>query len=85
MNSNKQNLINKIKYRSQYRGTKEMDLLLGKFVKMYIDEFNDRELKQLEQFLKIDDDTLLKFYLDKKSELKLKDNKISQLFKNFKI
>jgi len=62
-----------------------MDLLLGKFVKMYIDEFNDRELKQLEQFLKIDDNTLLKFYLDKKNELKLKDNKISQLFKSFKI
>ena len=26
MNSNKQNLINKIIYRSQYRGTKEMDI-----------------------------------------------------------
>ncbi len=78
-------LKKKIIYRSEYRGSKEMDLLLGKFVKMYIDEFNDRELKQLEQFLKIDDNTLLKFYLDKKNELKLKDNKISQLFKSFKI
>ena len=78
-------LKKKIIYRSEYRGTKEMDLLLGKFVKMYIDEFNDRELEQLEQFLKIDDNTLLKFYLDKKNELKLKDNKISQLFKSFKI
>ena len=29
MKSNKQNLINKIIYRSQYRGTKEMDLLLS--------------------------------------------------------
>ena len=78
-------LKKKIIYRSEYRGSKEMDLLLGKFVKMYIDEFNDRELKQLEQFLKIDDNTLLKFYLDKKNELKLKDNKISQLYKSFKI
>ena len=26
MNLNKQNLINKIRYRSQYRGTKEMDI-----------------------------------------------------------
>ena len=26
MNSNKQNLINKIRYRAQYRGTKEMDI-----------------------------------------------------------
>ena len=37
MNSNKQNLINKIIYRSQYRGTKEMDILLGKFVKSIIE------------------------------------------------
>ena len=78
-------LKKKIIYRSEYRGTKEMDLLLGKFVKKYIDEFSDKELEQLEQFLKIDDDTLLKFYLDKKNELKLKDNKIFQLFKSFKI
>jgi len=78
-------LKKKIIYRSEYRGTKEMDLLLGKFVKKYIDEFSDRELEQLEQFLKTDDDTLLKFYLGKKNELKLKDNKIFQLFKSFKI
>jgi len=78
-------LKKKIIYRSEYRGTKEMDLLLGKFVKKYIDKFSDKELEHLEQFLKIDDDTLLKFYLDKKNELKLKDNKIFQLFKSFKI
>ena len=29
MNSNKQNLINKILYRSQYRGTKEMDIFVN--------------------------------------------------------
>ena len=29
-------LKKKIKYRSEYRGIKEMDLLLGKFVKKYI-------------------------------------------------
>jgi len=78
-------LKKKIIYRSEYRGTKEMDLLLGKFVKKYIDKFSDKELEHLEQFLKIDDDTLLKFYLGKKNELKLKDNKIFQLFKSFKI
>ena len=78
-------LKKKIIYRYEYRGTKKMDLLLRKFVKKYIDEFSDKELEQLEQFLKIDDDILLKFYLDKKNELKLKDNKIFQLFKSFKI
>ena len=37
MNSNKQNLINKILYRSQYRGTKEMDIFVSRFVKSTID------------------------------------------------
>ena len=36
MNSNKQNLINKIIYRSQYRGTKEMDIFVSGFVKSII-------------------------------------------------
>ncbi len=36
MNSNKQNLINKIVYRAQYRGTKEMDILLTSFVNSII-------------------------------------------------
>ena len=31
MDSNKQNLINKILYRAQYRGTKEMDIFVSKF------------------------------------------------------
>ena len=36
MDSNKQNLINKIIYRSQYRGTKEMDIFVSSFVKSII-------------------------------------------------
>ena len=38
MNSNKQNLINKIKYRAHYRGTKEMDLYVSSFVKNIIND-----------------------------------------------
>ena len=34
-----ESLKNKIKYRSSYRGTKEMDLLLTSFVSKYIDIF----------------------------------------------
>ena len=40
MNSNKQNLINKIIYRSQYRGTKEMDIFVSGFVKSIIDSLS---------------------------------------------
>ena len=85
MNSNKQNLINKIIYRSQYRGTKEMDRLVGSFVKKHIDEFSENDLKELEIFLNNDDEKLYKIY---KNELNVIDNqksKIISLFKNYKL
>ena len=47
MNSNKQNLINKIIYRSQYRGTKEMDIFVSGFVKSIIDSLSFDDLDQL--------------------------------------
>ena len=51
MNSNKQNLINKIKYRSQYRGTKEMDIFVNSFVIKIINHLNFDELKQLNKLI----------------------------------
>ena len=49
-------------YRSNYRGTKEMDILLSKFVKKYIDEFNQIQLNELEKFLDFEDDVILDYY-----------------------
>ena len=70
-------------YRSQYRGTKEMDKLIGSFVKAHIEMLNIEELIELEKFLELDDDNLYKFYNNQKSEITDKDNKILNLFKNF--
>jgi len=78
-------LKKKIIYRSQYRGTKEMDILLGKFVKKYINIFTLYELKQLNEILSIDDKNLYNWYLNKKIEIKIPENKVSVLLKNFKI
>ena len=44
----------KIIYRSNYRGTKEMDKLLGAFTNKYIDQLNVEDLKELIKFLEID-------------------------------
>ena len=78
-------LRKKILYRSEYRGIKEMDLLLSNFVKKYINDFSIVELKQLDDLLNFDDDSLFKWYLNKKSEIKIPNNKDSNLLKNFKI
>ena len=78
-------LKKKILYRSGHRGTKEMDLLLSNFVKKYINDFGIVELKQLNDLLNFDDDSLFKWYLNKKVEIKIPNNKVSKLLKNFKI
>ena len=41
---NIKDLKNKIIYRANYRGTKEMDKLLGSFTKIYINQLSDDEL-----------------------------------------
>ena len=74
----------KIIYRSNYRGTKEMDKLLGAFTKKYINELNNQDLLDLEKLLNIDDDNLYKFYKELKTDFKFEDNKINLLFRNFK-
>ena len=53
MDSNKQNLINKIKYRAQYRGTKEMDLFVYKFVNEIVENLNLEELEDLNKLIKV--------------------------------
>ena len=62
MNNDTDNLKKKLIYRSQYRGTKEMDKLIGNFVKANIDTLDNAQLIELEIFLDKDDDTLYKLY-----------------------
>ena len=60
MNSNKQNLINKIIYRSQYRGTKEMDIFVSGFVKSIIDSLSIDDLKDLDLLVNMNDEDISK-------------------------
>ena len=52
-------------YRSSYRGTKEMDILLGSFVKFFIDKFTNRELEDLDKLLDLEDEVIYNFYQKK--------------------
>ena len=77
-------LKKKIIYRSNYRGTKEMDKLLSAFTNKTINQLNNIDLIGLEKFLDIDDDNLYKFYNGLKTDFIFEDNIINNLFKNFK-
>ena len=83
MNDDIDNLKKKILYRSSYRGTKEMDKLLGSFTRLYIDNLNPKQLIELENFLNIDDDNLYRYYKGLNTEIYFENNHINLLFKNF--
>jgi len=76
-------LKKKIIYRSNYRGTKEMDKLLGSFTKKYIEILSLDDLKDLEKLLDIDDTNLYNYYNGLDCDFKFKENYINSLFKNF--
>ena len=81
---NNEILKKQIIYRSTHRGTKEMDLLLGNFVKRHINELNSNELNDLNNLLQINDEILEKWYFQKNSKKLLPINKVSLMFKKFK-
>ena len=83
MNNNE--LKKKIIYRSNYRGSKEMDLLISSFVKKVINTINEKQLIQLNELVNLDDETLFKLNREPNKNIKSKTNEIAKLFQKFKI
>ena len=84
MTINIDELKKKIIYRSNYRGTKEMDKLLSTFTKKNINSLNYEDLIDLEKLLNIDDTNLYNFYTGAETDFEIENNKVNLLFKNFK-
>ena len=78
------NLKKMLIYRSQYRGTKEMDKLVGSFVREHINKLNDIQLIELKKFLDLDDETLYKLYNNQLTEKDFISSNIQKMFKEFK-
>ena len=85
MMTNKEILKKQIIYRSMHRGTKEMDLLLGNFVKKHIDKLDSNELKDLDKLLFIEDEVIYKWYFENNSNNIIPSTKVSAMLKNFKL
>ena len=83
MNNDIENFKKRLIYRSQYRGTKEMDKLIGSFVQKNINYFDIAQLKELEKFLSVDDDTLYKFYNNQIETIEDIDNDFIKLYKSY--
>jgi len=84
MSINIKDLKNKIIYRANYRGTKEMDKLLGSFAKIYINQLTDDELLLLSDLLNLDDENLYKLNQGQHMTIEITNNRVTELFKNYK-
>ena len=82
---NNSELKKKIIYRSNYRGSKEMDVLISSFVKKVINSIDEKQLIQLDELVNLDDETLSKINGGSSKILNNKNNEIIKLFQKFKI
>ena len=85
MNNKLEIFKKKLLYRAGYRGTKEMDILLSSFVNKYIDTFDENLLIELEKFLNYEDEVIINFYQKSIIQKKIDKNKVSEIFKNYKL
>jgi antitoxin CptB len=78
-------LIKKLLYRSNHRGTKEMDLLIGGFANENLNKLNSDELKEFEILLNFTDKELSSWLVDNKKNIDLENFSISKKIKEFKL
>ena len=79
------NLIKKLLYRSNHRGTKEMDLLIGGFANENIKKLTPIELKEFEILLNFTDKELSSWLVDNNKNIDLEKFSISNKIKKFKL
>ena len=79
------NLIKKLLYRSNHRGTKEMDLLIGGFAIENLKKLNPEELKEFELLLNFTDKELSSWLVDNNKNIDLENFSISKKIKAFKL
>ena len=61
-----------------------MDKLLGSFTKKYIDQLKEEDLTFLSDLMDFDDENLYKLNQGLHHTIEFKDNKVTNLFKNYK-
>ena len=79
------NLIKKLLYRANHRGTKEMDLVIGSFANENLKKLTFEELKEFEILLNFTDKELSSWLVDNKKNIELENFSVSKKIKNFKL
>lgn len=85
MNNELEIFKKKLIYRAGHRGTKEMDILLSSFVDKNINLLNEQLLDELDKFLNFEDEVIFNYYQYDIIKENIDKNKVSKMFKKFKI
>ena len=74
----------RLRHRSRNRGTKETDLLLGRFASRHLGAFDDRQLARYEALLKESDPDILAWIAGRESPPPEHDNDVTKLLLKFR-
>ncbi len=74
----------RLKFRSSYRGMKELDLLISAFAQTYLDDFDSDALRQYEAILDVPDSDLLDWVVKKAPIPAVMDTDVMKKFMSFK-
>ena len=81
--NNKQVFLKKLIYRSKYTGTKETDLLLGKFSDVHLPKLTYKELLAYEKLLSSGDPRIWKLSVNLDISYDVKEKKLINLIKKY--
>lgn len=74
----------RLKYRSSYRGTKELDLILGRFADHHLDGFSDAQLDRYEAIMDANEHEIYAWLTGRQAVPAEYDNDVMTLILNFK-
>ena len=81
---NRSVFIKKLIYRSKYTGTRETDILLGKFAENYLYKLSDDNLLSYEKLLQSGDPRIWRLSIDVEKTKSDKEENIINLIKEYK-
>ena len=71
-----ENYLKKLLFKASHRGTKEMDIILGKFAETNLETLDSENLKIFEELLEIPDPDLYKWFTDESIKIPEKYSKL---------
>ena len=72
-------------FRSQHRGTKEMDLILGRFAERTLGKMDDGQLEKYEALLEMSDPDIYNWIVGNEAPPDAHDHDVLKLIKNFNL